>query len=58
MHTGYIDQLQSFADGYNSTVHKTIDMAPKNVTEDNEEAVWIAMYNKKKTKYTFKALQV
>ena len=24
-----IDQLQSFADGYKSTVHKTIDMAPK-----------------------------
>lgn len=40
MHTQsyeYVNELQNFAEGYNKTVHRTIDMKPKDVTRDNEE---------------------
>ena len=54
----YIDQLQSFADGYNKTIHRSIDMAPNDVTSDNEEEVHVATYlsrttaeSKKRYKY-------
>ena len=54
----YIDQLQNFADSYNKTTHRTIDMAPANVTRDNEEEVRISSYfqssPKRKKSYKFK----
>ena len=33
-------QLQSLVQGYNATRHRSIGMAPEDVTWDNEEAVW------------------
>lgn len=56
----YIDELQNFSDGYNKTTHRTIDMAPKDVTENNEEDVRISTYfnrpksQAKLSKYRFK----
>ena len=53
-----IDKLQSFVDGYNKTHHRTIDMAPSDVTIDNEEDARISTYlsrikNYKKTGISF-----
>ena len=45
----YVNELQSFADGYNHTVHRTIDMAPADVTEINAEAVRLATYFSRKS---------
>ena len=56
----YIDQLQNFADGYNKTIHSTTDMAPSNVTKQNEEEVRVSSYfnrtphTSKKYSYKFK----
>ena len=52
----YIDQLQNFADGYNKTIHNTIDMAPSDVTKNNEEEVRISTYlqTKPQKKHSFK----
>ena len=54
-----IDKLQRFAGGYNKTHHRTIDMAPSDVTIDNEEDARISSYlsrlkNYKKQAYRFK----
>ncbi|CAG2236293.1 unnamed protein product [Mytilus edulis] len=35
----YIDKLQDYAEGYNKTVHRTIDMPPNEVSKQNEESV-------------------
>ena len=40
----YIDKLQSFADSYNHTHHRTIDTEPANVTIQNEEGVRLSTY--------------
>ena len=40
----YIDRLQDFAEGYNQTVHSTIDMPPEDVTQNNEETVRISTF--------------
>lgn len=40
----YIDKLQSFADSYNNTHHRTIDTEPINVTKQNEETVRLSTY--------------
>ena len=40
----YIDNLQDFVDAYNSAKHRTIDMAPNKVNQDNEEDVRISTY--------------
>jgi hypothetical protein len=56
----YIDKLQSFAEGYNHTIHSTIDMEPAKATKRNEELVRISTYlakpndNKGVRKLTFK----
>ena len=55
----YIDQLQSFADGYNTTIHRTIDMAPKDVNSNNEEEARVATYlgrntRERKKRFTYK----
>ena len=40
----YIDHLQDFADAYNESVHRSIDMAPEDVTEENAAKVWKKLY--------------
>ncbi|CAG2244986.1 unnamed protein product [Mytilus edulis] len=40
----YIDKLQDYAEGYNKTVHRTIDMQPNEVSKQNEESVHLATY--------------
>ena len=50
----YLNQLQSFAKSYNETFHRTIQMAPTDVNEQNETAVWWKMYWPKKQKKTVK----
>lgn len=44
----YVKKLQSFADSYNQTYHRTIGMAPANVTETKETSIWWRMYWPKK----------
>jgi hypothetical protein len=44
----YVNELNSFAEGYNKTVHRTIDMAPVDVTENNSEEVRVATYMSRK----------
>ena len=39
----YAESLQSFVDSYNATKHRSIGMAPEEVTLDN---VWIAKSNR------------
>ena len=52
------DQLPQLVQGYNATRHCSIGMAPKDVTWDNEEAVWKRLYEKllkkKHRKHKFK----
>ena len=43
----YIDKLQSFADKYNNSFHRTIKMSPREVTKENESRVWINVYEHK-----------
>lgn len=40
----YINKLQTFVKSYNATYHRTIGLAPKNVNNKNETAVWWRMY--------------
>ena len=44
----YVNELQSFAEGYNKTVHRTIDMSPIDVRRDNEEEARLATYLSRK----------
>ena len=41
------DELPQLVQGYNATRHRSIGMAPKDVTWDNEEAVWKRLYEKR-----------
>ncbi|XP_041347126.1 uncharacterized protein LOC121366970, partial [Gigantopelta aegis] len=36
----YVDRLQTFANSYNSTYHRTIGMAPDKVTAEKETNIW------------------
>jgi len=40
------DQLPQLVQDYNATRHRSIGMAPKDATWDNEEAVWKLLYEK------------
>lgn len=42
----YVDKLQSFATSYNKTYHRTIGMAPDEVTKDKEWLIEMRMYVK------------
>ena len=44
----YIDNLRDFADSYNQSIHRTIDMAPNAVTTENEDDVRLATYFSRK----------
>ncbi|XP_033729515.1 uncharacterized protein LOC117318663 [Pecten maximus] len=44
----YVTKLQTFAESYNQTYHRTIGMAPANVTKTNETSIWWRMYWPKK----------
>ena len=56
----YIDKLQDFVYGYNHTIHRSIKMAPADVTPKVEAALWKQQYiqpylkSKKKKKKKFK----
>ena len=41
------DALPQLAQGYNATRHQSIGMTPKDVTWENEEAVWKRLYEKR-----------
>ena len=41
---GYLDVLQELVQGYNASKHRSIGLAPKDVTPDNEEFVWQRLY--------------
>ena len=41
------DELPQLVQGFNATRHRSIGMAPKDVTWDNEEAVWKRLYVKR-----------
>jgi len=41
------DALPQLVQGYNATRHRSIGMAPQDVTWDNEEAVWKRLYEKR-----------
>ena len=47
----YIDELQNFADSYNSAIHRTISMPPNTVNSENEEDVRLATYFSHKQNY-------
>lgn len=46
----YIDVLQKMVNSYNNTVHKTIQIEPKNVSKQNERQIFWNMYRIHKTK--------
>ena len=43
----YSQVLQSIVQGYNATVHRSIGIAPKDVTDVNEAQVWHRLYDKR-----------
>lgn len=43
-----IDDLQSIVQSYNSTIHRTLGIAPENVSSQNEVDLWARMYLTKK----------
>ena len=40
----YVDGLQAFMRSYNDTYHRSIGMAPSEVTSTNQETVWQRLY--------------
>lgn len=46
----YIDDLQKFALSYNTTKHRSLNLAPAQVTRENEADVWAHQYLSKKVK--------
>ena len=40
----WIDIIQSLVDSYNASFHRTIGMAPKDVTKENETKLWQRLY--------------
>ena len=49
------DALPQLVQGYNATRHRSIGMAPQDVTWENEEAVWKRLYEKRLKAKRFKA---
>ena len=43
----YVDVLPQLLDGYNRSFHRSIGMAPCNVTYKNEGSVWTKLYGKR-----------
>ena len=43
----YLNVLPQLLDGYNGSRHRSIGMAPRDVTEKNEGAVWSKLYGKR-----------
>ena len=43
----YIDILQAIASKYNTSYHRSIKVAPKDVNKDKETQVWINLYKKR-----------
>lgn len=41
----YIDSLPQLVDSYNNTFHSAINLAPNDITSDNQESVWLFQYN-------------
>lgn len=40
----WVDDLQRFVDGYNHSLHRSIGMAPADVTEADENRIWARLY--------------
>lgn len=43
----YLDVLPALVKGYNSTIHRSIKMSPKDVNAKNERQVWLNLYRKR-----------
>ena len=43
----YMDVVQDLVEGYNGTPHRSIGMAPRDVTPENEDKVWMKLYGGK-----------
>lgn len=54
----YIDVLQDIVQAYNQSTHRTIGLAPNDVTEANQQKVWERVYNIKKPKPNKKTFKV
>jgi len=54
----YVKTLQSFADSYNQTHHRTIGVAPTKVDKNNETDIWWRTYWSKKEKVPPKTKKV
>ena len=46
----YIDILQDLVDGYNASYHRSIKMAPQDVTGRNEKEAWLNLYGQNQPK--------
>lgn len=44
----YVDVLQDFADSYNNTSHRSINMKPSDVNSSNEKMLWWKLYKPKR----------
>ena len=42
----YLNVLPQLLNGYNQTCHRSIGMAPRDVTDDNKRVVWTKLYGK------------
>ena len=54
----YEDVLQELVQGYNATPHRSIKMAPQDVTKSNEAKVWETLYGRTKPKIRTPPFQV
>ena len=53
----YVEVLQDFVDSYNKTPHKSLGwVAPDDVSENNREEIYKALYGEKKTTQAFRRL--
>ena len=43
----YLNVLPQLLNGYNQTRHQSIGMAPRDITDDNEQVVWAKLYGKR-----------
>ena len=43
----YIDVVQDLVEGYNGTPHRSMGMAPRDVTPENDDNVWMKLYGGK-----------
>jgi transposase InsO family protein len=42
----FVDVLQQLVQGYNASYHRTIGLAPDNVTKDKEQSLWVRMFGR------------